>query len=138
MTSVTEPVLLGPYNEQVRGLFQNPRHTGDAAAGNGRRYEARASESTAGAQILLIAGVTEGILAALRFRVFGCPHLIAAAEATCERFEGGAVNKLQEFNVSDLMETLGVPVEKMGRILLLEDAIQALLSQVDGKAINRN
>lgn len=136
MTGVTESVLLGPYNEQVRALFQDTRHAADAAAGKGQRYEAQANEAAAGAQILLIAIVTEDALAALRFRVFGCPHLIAAAELICERFEGETVNRLQDFNVSDLMETLGVPIEKTGRILLLEDAVRALLAQMDGTATN--
>jgi len=136
MTGVTESVLLGPYNAQVRALFQDAGHVADAAAGKGRRYKAQASESAAGAQVVLMAIVSEGILAALRFRVFGCPHLIAAAELTCERFEGEMVNRLQDFSVSDLMETLGVPVEKTGRILLLEDAVRALLAQMDGTAMN--
>ena len=136
MTGVTESVLLGPYNDQVRALFQDPRHAADAATGKGRRHEARASESAAGAQVLLIGIVSEGAIAALRFRAFGCPHLIAAAEMTCERFEGEMVNRLRDFNVSDLMERLGVPVEKTGRILLLEDAVRALLSQMGGSATN--
>lgn len=136
MTDITESVLLGPYNEHVRALFQDPRHAGDAAHGEGQRYEAQTSESAAGAQVLLTAIVIEGVLAALHFRVFGCPHLIAAAELTCERFEGKTVNKLQEFSVSGLMETLGVPVGKTGRILLLEDAVRALLSQMRGTAAN--
>jgi len=138
MTDMAESVLTGPYSERVRNLFQDPQHAGDIVVGPGQRMVGTASESTAGAQIVLIGSVTEGILTVMRFRVFGCPHLIAAAELTCERFEGAPVQKLQDFSVSDLMETLGVPVEKTGLILRLEDAVRALLSQMDGTATNRD
>jgi len=138
MTDIAESVLTGPYSERVRTLFQDPRHAGDVVDGPGQRIVGTASESAVGAQIVLIGKVTEGILTAMRFRVFGCPHLIAAAELTCERFEGEPVQKLQDFSVSDLMETLGVPVAKTGRILRLEDAVRALLLQMDVTATNKD
>ena len=134
MTVGVDSMRLGPYNAAVRAAFRDPRHAAAALAGSGQRFESRASESLSGAQIVLIAVVDDGVLGAFRFRVFGCPHLIAAAEACCERFEGGPVKELQNFAVSDLMETLGVPVEKTGRILLLEDAVRLLLRQIDGSA----
>ncbi|NOX67854.1 MAG: iron-sulfur cluster assembly scaffold protein [Gammaproteobacteria bacterium] len=138
MTGVARSALPEPYNQRVRALFEEPQHAGEVVNGPGRRFEGRASESAAGAQIVLAAVVSDGILAVLRFRVFGCPHLIAAAELTCERFEGEPVKKLQDFSVSDLMETLGVPVEKTGRILRLEDAVRALLLQIDRTATNKD
>ncbi len=137
MTTGADSLRLGSYNAAVRSAFQDPRHAIAAPAGSGQRFESRASESLSGAQILLMAEVEGGILAAFRFQVFGCPHLIAAAEVCCERFEGGPVNELDNFAVSVLMETLGVPVEKTGRILLLEDAVRSLLLQIGGAATNR-
>ena len=65
-------------------------------------------------------------LRAIRYAVFGCPHLIAAAELVCERFEGQPVEVLADFDPRELIDTLAVPVEKTGRILLLEDAVRAL------------
>lgn len=132
MTGDVKSVLPGPYNEQVRALFNAPMHARELPSNVGRHYEARESASASGPQLLLQAAVDDSNLLALRFRAFGCPHLIAAAEACCARFEGGPVNQLREFSVSELMTTLGVPVEKTGRILLLEDAVRTLLSQLDG------
>jgi NifU-like protein involved in Fe-S cluster formation len=128
----------GPYNSLVRALFGNPRHARDDRAAKGCQHEARVSESGAGVQILLRAVADNGVLASLRFRVFGCPHLIAAAEASCERFEGGPVNALSDFDVPHLMETLGIPIEKTGRILLLEDAVRSLCLQMGLPAMNKD
>ncbi len=134
MTDAARSVPLSPYNEQVRALFAAPTHATELPINAGRHHEVRVSASASGPQLQLRAAVKNGDLLALRFRVFGCPHLIAATEACCARFEGGPVNQLRDFSVSELMTTLGVPVEKTGRILLLEDAIRALLSRLDEAA----
>ena len=133
MTDDVETVL-GPYSESVRAAFKNPQHAGEPPAGTGPRVDSSASDSDQGAQISLFAVVANNTLIAMRYRVYGCPHLIAAAQVSCERFEGGPVNELTNFSVSNLMATLGVPVEKTGRILLLEDAIRSLLERLDGSA----
>ena len=136
MTGTDAAQLLGPYNARVRACFNTPHHAGEGPAVAGSRYEAEAAESDSGAHLSLSAVTDRGVLASLRFRVFACPHLIAAAEVCCERFEGEPVNQLGDLDVPHLMETLGVPIEKTGRILLLEDAIRSLRSQIDAESGN--
>lgn len=115
-----ESVLKAPaYTDRVRALFADPRHAGEAA---GTRVRA----ARGGFAVELSADADDGVLARLRFRVFGCPHLVAAAEAFCEHFEGKVCADLAHFSARDLLEELGIPVEKTGRILLLEDAVRAL------------
>lgn len=136
MTDNEKTRLPEPYNALVRASFNNPQHVAKSPRASGRQYEVRVSQPGAGAQIELIGVVEKGVLVRLRFRVFGCPHLIAAAEWCCERFEDGPVNQMGDFDVPGLMENLGVPIEKFGRILLLEDAIRSLLSQIDSATGN--
>ncbi|MGB5577481.1 MAG: hypothetical protein WBM88_08735, partial [Woeseiaceae bacterium] len=62
----------------------------------------------------------------LRFRAWGCPHVIAACERFCSRYEGRPRESLGEFRAADIMRDLSVPVEKTGRILVLEDAVRSL------------
>jgi len=132
VTDAARSAPLSPYNDQVLAFFSAPMHATELPANDGRHYEVLVSASALGPQVQLRAAVQGGNLLGLRFRVFGCPHLIAAAEACCAQFEGGPVNQLRDFSVSELMTTLGVPVEKTGRILLLEeDAIRALLTRLD-------
>ncbi|MBT8100469.1 MAG: hypothetical protein KJO82_11995, partial [Gammaproteobacteria bacterium] len=71
----------------------------------------------------------DGQIEALRFMAWGCPHLIAACEAFCSAYEGRGVADLGGFSGAGLMQSLAVPVEKTGRILVLEDAVRSLGTQ---------
>lgn len=118
------------YSERVRALFFEAAHGGDLPAGGGSAagspITVHAEEGGAGARIVLT-GITDGdTLKTLRYRVFGCPHLVAAAEQSCERFEGGPVEAIRAFSVPELRAELGIPIEKTGRLLLLQDALNAL------------
>ena len=117
------------YNDAVREAFAHPRHAGDLDRDCGQVLEAEAAESGQGAQIALAAGIDEGRISALRFRVSGCPHLIAALEVFCRRHEGGPAAGLEKPDFAGISEELELPVEKSGRILLLEDAVARLWSQ---------
>ena len=116
----------GTYNEQVRRLFAGPAHAGDLPPGAFRTAMAEEGESAAGCRVRLSAAEEAGRLVAVRFRAFGCPHLVAAAEAFCAEVEGQPVAALRKQRVQALMAQLAVPVGKTGRLLLLEDAAEAL------------
>jgi len=109
-----------PYNALVRKLFANTAHAGSIAAA------VRAGKSEQGVRIEFFASGTAGAIEQLRFSAWGCPHLIAAAEAVCAEYEGQTASQLEEFSVADLMQRLAVPAEKSGRILVLEDAVRLL------------
>ena len=109
-----------PYSARVRALFANPAHAGGL---DGGRTVAVAGQDV---RLELSAAVAGERLDALRFRAWACPHVIAAAEAACARLEGARIAELLEFSAVDLMDNLAVPVEKTGRILVLEDAVRSL------------
>ena len=109
-----------PYSASVRELFANPAHAGALEGGHGCAIDDQ------GVRISLTARVAGGRVEAMAFQAYGCPHVIAAAEAACAELEGGEAVELLEFSASDLMQSLSVPVEKTGRILVLEDAIRSL------------
>jgi len=115
-----------PYSAEVRALFAVPRH------GGALENALCAAVEEQGVRISLFATVEEGIVTRLQFQAWGCPHVIAAAEAFCAESEGRTASDLLEFTVSGLMQSLSVPVEKSGRILVLEDAVRSLGSVVRG------
>ena len=121
--------IVEPYNALTRRLFDERTHAGDLAAAATAR--SHAGEPADGAQLELSATARDGRLEACRFRVFGCPHLLAAAEWWCRRVEGRLVTEVRDFSIADCSDELAVPIEKTGRILLLEDAIRSLLPQLD-------
>ncbi|MEX0975732.1 MAG: iron-sulfur cluster assembly scaffold protein [Woeseia sp.] len=114
------------YSPRVLGHFAQPVHAGDLQARYPVEARGEATEAGGGCQILLTAGTEGNAFREVRHRVLGCPHLIAAAEELCCRAEGQPVDAPALFDRSELMAVLDVPVEKSGRILLLEDAWQAL------------
>lgn len=109
-----------PYSELVRELFAQPAHAGSIPGAVDAYVEDQ------GLRIRLYAALEDGRIGKLRFQAWACPHVIAAAEAFCADFEGRPAAELLEFSSSGLMKSLSVPVEKTGRILVLEDAVRSL------------
>jgi NifU-like protein involved in Fe-S cluster formation len=69
--------------------------------------------------------VTDGIVRAAGFRAFGCPHTVAAANVVAEWLEGRSVAEARGIDVRGLCAHLDVPVEKLGKLLRIEDAVAA-------------
>jgi len=113
-----------PYNPAVRECFENPQHAGTVAGGAVAYFEDQ------GLRIRLSASVSGGSIAELRFLVWGCPHVIAASEAFCRQYEGRPAAGLEQFDTAQIMEDLAVPVEKTGRILVLEDTVRSLRAAI--------
>lgn len=117
----------GQYSTVVLDYFSEPRHAGDTDPDTGQIVTASVSAGGAGPRITLTGTTADGDeWNQLTWRVFGCPHTMAAAEAACRRFAGAKTTAPAEFTFLELVEELGIPVEKTGRVLLLEDAFSAL------------
>jgi NifU-like protein involved in Fe-S cluster formation len=123
--------LAHPYSELVRQHFFGPAYVGELPDGPGRLLRGEAGEIARGARVQLAASVADRIVLAMRFHVFGCPYLVAALDITCARSEGEKVQKLLHFKAHEMLETLQAPPQKMGRLLLVEDAIMSLVSALD-------
>jgi NifU-like protein involved in Fe-S cluster formation len=113
-----------PYNRVVRDCFASPQHAGRAAGDIVAFFEDQ------GLCIRLSASVQNSIITELRFLAWGCPHVIAAAEIFCRQYEGRPVNELELFETDQIMQDLAVPVEKTGRILVLEDTVRSLRAAI--------
>ena len=115
-----------PYSAAVRELFLNAVHGGDLPDADVVNLEGP------GIRLQLAACHADGRIEALRFRAYACPHVIAACEAFCRGWEGRPVADLGGFAATDIIGDLSVPVEKTGRILVLEDAVRALGRSIGG------
>lgn len=111
-----------PYSKQVRALFRNPAHAGRLDGG----LEAWVDDQ--GVRIRLTLSAPGGRVEAARFQAWGCPHVLAACEAFCAAAEGRGLSDLRAYSAAALMQSLAIPVEKTGRILVLEDAVRSLAS----------
>lgn len=108
------------YSARVRDCFFHPRHAGDIGGAVCARGEDQ------GVRLSLCATTRGARIEKLRFKAWGCPHVIAAAETFCREFEGEDAAALLDFSANDLISILPVPVEKTGRILVLEDVVHTL------------
>ena len=69
--------------------------------------------------------VVEDVVAAAGFQAFGCPHTVAAASVVADWLEGRSVAAARKLDVRALCAELEVPVEKVGKLLRIEDAVAA-------------
>ncbi len=120
-------MIADPYNPAVRAAFANPEHSGDVEGGIVAYFEDQ------GMRIRLSAQVANGSITELRFRALGCPHVIAAAELFCQQFQGRSIAALEQFETGQIMQQLAVPVEKTGRILVLEDTVRSLRAAISDR-----
>ena len=112
------------YNRAVRDCFRSPDHAGSVAGGAVAFFEDQ------GLRIRLSANVSNSTITELRFLAWGCPHVIAAAEVFCRQYEGRPAAELEQFETAQIMQYLAVPVEKTGRILVLEDTVRSLRAAI--------
>ncbi len=64
-----------------------------------------------------------------RVQAFGCPHTLQVAGWLCQELKGRAREALPPGKPSDWAASRSVPVEKLGRLLVIEDALRACLLQ---------
>ncbi len=65
---------------------------------------------------------------AARFLAFGCPHVIAVADWVAQAAAGREATSSLPESVQSLRERFDVPIEKTGRLLVIEDAWIAAVS----------
>jgi hypothetical protein len=116
------------YSAAVRRLFEALPCAGSLPDGAGLPVVGEAIALDRGAWVQFEARILRGRYVACRFRAWGCPHILAAAAKTAESLCGSSVGTESVCNARELIETLGAPVEKLGRFLIIEDAHRALLT----------
>ena len=72
--------------------------------------------------------VADGTVKDARFQAFACPHTTAVAAWLCGQLPGRARAVLIPGSPAEWAAARGIPVEKLGRLLIVEDALRACLS----------
>jgi hypothetical protein len=71
--------------------------------------------------------VANDVVKDARFQAYGCPHTLAVAAWMAKALPGRRREALQPGTPADWAADHNVPVEKLGRLLVVEDAVQACL-----------
>ena len=73
--------------------------------------------------------VEAGIVKAARFKAYGCPHTLDVMDWLTRRLPGRTRSDGPPGTPAEWTEELSVPVEKLGRLLVIEDALLACFAR---------
>ena len=120
------------YNELTRRYFENAQSAGTATGEDWSRGEAGSRSKGTWVQFdVQVRTENGGSILGVRFLAFGCPHVIAVSQWVAQHAIGlAAASRLPE-SVPALRARFEIPVEKLGRILVVEDAWVAALRKVE-------
>ena len=113
------------YSEEVRRRFAAPGNGQDSASSPGQPMSGEAQDRALGVWARFQMKAEAGRIDTVGFQVFGCPHTIAAASLLAELLEGEPLAALEAAWAGQLASRLQVPEDKLGRLLVLEDALRA-------------
>jgi cysteine desulfurase len=87
----------------------------------------RAGRHAHGTAIRFELEIAQGIVIGARFSAYGCPHTLAVTAWLCEVLEGTRFESGMPGTPADWAARFDVPTEKLGRLLIVEDALRAAL-----------
>jgi NifU-like protein involved in Fe-S cluster formation len=118
------------YSELTRRYFEAPGSVGELSGAG--VFRGTAGNVAQGTWVQFDLRCESGMLQAVRFLAFACPHTIAVSAWLAEQSVGKTVTRALPESVQDLRDRFDVPVDKMGRLLIIEDAwLAAALPAID-------
>ncbi len=120
-----------PLGAQVRWLFEALAHAGEpstAVDGGSATHvvSGEAGREQRGTRVRFTLRLDGDRLLEVRYRAYGCPYTLAACEWLARRLEAGGVALIGA--PGDWAQALQIPPARMGRLLVVEDALQAALA----------
>ena len=117
--------------ERLRALSPASEQPGSgsagAAAGGATPVVGEAGGPGQDAWIRFELEVRDGSVRKATFKAYGCPHTLAVAGWVADRLQGRGRAELAPGGPADWAQQLAVPVEKLGRLLRIEDALRECL-----------
>jgi NifU-like protein involved in Fe-S cluster formation len=125
------------YSELTRRCFEHAACAGEASGADWFRGGAgsRAGGTWVQFDVQVPSADAGGRVGAVRFLAFGCPHVIAVCQWVAEQAIGQAAEPRLPESVQALRTRFEAPVEKLGRLLIVEDAWK---SAMRGAVLRRN
>jgi hypothetical protein len=94
-----------------------------------RRLQGEAGREQRGTRVRFTLRLAGERLVEVRYRAYGCPHTLAVCEWLARGLEEGGLDSIG--GPAEWAERLRVPPAKLGRLLVVEDALRAALKGVD-------
>jgi NifU-like protein involved in Fe-S cluster formation len=113
------------YSSAVQRHFAAPKRARELPGSTVGLVAGEAEDRTLHVWVRFQLQLVEDVVGAAGFQAFGCPHTVAAASVVADWLEGRAVEEARGLDVKALCAELEVPVEKLGKLLRVEDAVTA-------------
>lgn len=125
------------YGEKVLDHYENPRNVGsfdkdDTSVGTGMV----GAPACGDVMRLQIQVGEDGVIQDAKFKTYGCGSAIASSSLLTEWVKGKTLDQAKEIKNTDIAEELALPPVKIHCSVLAEDAIQAAISDYQGKQSN--
>ena len=118
------------YNETVIDHFKNPRNAGELENADGIGM---VGNPACGDVMKMYIKVTDGILADIKHKTFGCGAAIACSSVATEMVKGKKLDEVSRLTRDEVAAELnGLPPEKMACSNLAPDAIRAAIENYRG------
>lgn len=117
---------MSPLAPQAASLFRSLVGAGTLPPGPGVAV-GEAGRPGDGTHVRFHVQVHENVVIAARFQAYGCPHTLAVCAWLAGRLLGRRAAEGPGSTPHDWARELGVPTEKLGRLLVVEDAVLAAL-----------
>ncbi|MBN1240843.1 MAG: iron-sulfur cluster assembly scaffold protein [Gammaproteobacteria bacterium] len=120
------------YSSEVLRRFDSPATAGetDGADADAGLVAGEAEDRSLNVWVRFQVQLRDGAIRDVRFRAFGCPHTIAAADWAAERLHGRPAAALRQIDVPRIRRELEIPTEKLGKLLRIEDALAACADRI--------
>lgn len=115
------------YSEAVRQLFFHPVGAGPFPPEAAGVVSGQAGSREQGAQVQIQVCLAGRRIVEARFQAWGCPVTIAAASWLAQALAGRDLDAAARIRGLDLAQALEAPAEKLGVLLVVEDALSACL-----------
>jgi NifU-like protein involved in Fe-S cluster formation len=113
------------YSAAVERHFTAPRNARELPGDWPGLVAGEAEDRTLHVWLRFELRIVDGVVAAAAFQAFGCPHTVAAADTVAAWLEGRSVDDARTLDAKAVCAELEVPVEKLGKLLRIEDAVAA-------------
>ena len=116
------------YSKVVLARFWNPQHAGRPDWPAEAMVSGRAGKRRTGSDVVIYLHIVDNEIRDARFEAYGCPHTIAAVDYMAGQIIGRSVGDALAETPQQVADELGLPPEKLGQVLIVEDAINAALA----------
>jgi NifU-like protein involved in Fe-S cluster formation len=122
------------YSSEVRRRFSAPARAGALPPKAGNVVTGAAEDPSLRFWVRFQVELAGTGIGRVRFAAYGCPHSLATADWVASELEGKPADALTRIDFDDLAARFGLPREKHGILLRIEDALGACHRQaVAGK-----